>query len=218
MKTLTRQDAYDAANWENVANAAEVQCFFEENGDTYRAFIKAEDLSHVAKKEDLELMIKAAIAAAKPIPIMSPIAGSFMQMSSREPPIYDRVKELFHFDMSHTIFTFGDVLHNPHGVDIAEDYIRHEEIHAAQQGHTAEGAGEWYARYFQDPYFRVDQEARAFAAQYDWWCKQKGNKDRNLRNRKMIDLAIRLSAPTYGSVVNPQGARKLIESFCKIKR
>ena len=79
-------------------------------------------------------------------------------------------------------------------------------------------AGRWWARYFQDQWFRIDQEARAFAHQYDWWCANaKGGKDRNWRYRKLLDLGARLAAPTYGSVVDTAAATKLIKGFSKTK-
>lgn len=146
------------------------------------------------------------------------IPGSFMCMSHEPPPVMDEIMRQFNVNVGTTLFTFGDVLHNPAHIDIPEEYIHHEELHAKQHGHSPEGAGRWWARYFQDNYFRIDQEAKAYAHQYDWWCLNdvKG-RDRNARARKMFDLAMTLCSPMYGSVVSHSGAVRLIKSFSKTK-
>lgn len=143
-----------------------------------------------------------------------------MQMSFERPPVWDNVLENFNINIETTLFTFGDVIYNPAEVKIPEDYIHHEEVHAEQQGHTPEGAGKWWARYFQDPYFRIDQEAKAYAYQYDWWCNNAAKTIRNNREyraKKLLFLAKTLAGKTYGNVVNLEGATKLIKSFSKIK-
>ncbi len=149
-----------------------------------------------------------------------PIPGSFMRMSDAPPPCHDEVLKHFNINTASTIFTFGDVIHNPAGAEVSEDFVKHEECHAEQQGHTPEGAGRWWARYFQDQYFRTDQEARAFAAQYDWWCKNGPPRVRNNREQRfhyLRGLAFRLAAPTYGAVVNERGAVALIKQHIKTK-
>lgn len=147
------------------------------------------------------------------------IPGSFMVMSHEPPPVHAEIMRQFQVNVATTLFTFGDVLHNPAGLEIPEDYIKHEEVHAGQHGHNPEGAGRWWARYFQDQWFRIDQEARAYAAQYDWWCanNKRWGKDRNARSKKLRELATSLSSPMYGSVVNYDGAVRLIKGFSKVK-
>lgn len=141
-----------------------------------------------------------------------------MSMSHDRPPVWDEIMKQFNINVDTTLFTFGDVIYNPARVHVPADYIRHEELHAEQQGHTPEGAGRFWARYFQDPWFRIDQEARAYAHQYDFWCgTSKVGKDRNWRLKKIRELASVLSSPTYGSVVNMGGAVALIKGYSKIK-
>lgn len=220
MKTLTRQDAYDAKNWRNVMNAAEVECIFTEDEQTFRAFISGDILATLKNPADLEPLVKKAIAEAKPIQVLYPIEGSFMHMSYQRPPVWETVLQNFRINVDTTLFTFGDVIHNPAGIQIPDDYVHHEELHAEQQGHNPEGAGRWWARYFQDPYFRIDQEARAFAHQYDWWCKNGPKKVRNSREHRMHklrSLALSLASPTYGNVVGLDGAMRLIRGFIKTK-
>lgn len=149
-----------------------------------------------------------------------PIAGSFMCMAYEKPPVWEEIMAQFKINLDSTLFTYGDVLYNPAGINIPMDYVHHEELHAEQQGHGGEAAGKWWARYFQDQYFRIDQEAKAYAHQYDWWCKngpKQYRNDKNWRGRKMMEIARTLSSPMYGSVVNYDGAVKLIKGFSKTK-
>jgi len=216
MKTLTRQDAYDATNWRNVPNALEVECIFDEDGKTYRAALGGDILANIKSPKELEQHMIAAIKAARPIEILYPLPGSFMHQCFAKPPVYEEVLRNFQINIASTLFTFGDVIYNPQQIETPDDYVHHEELHAEQQGHNPEGAGRWWARYFSDPYFRIDQEARAYAHQYDYWCKK--HKDRNQRNRKLLQLASTLASPMYGSVVGQSGAVDLIRRFSKTKR
>lgn len=143
-------------------------------------------------------------------------AGKFgMTIKYERPPIWEGVMQQFQINTDATIFTYGDVIYNPAEFHIEDEYIWHESIHAAQQGHSEEGAANWWVRYFQDQYFRIDQEAKAYAAQYDFWCKT--NKDRNWRNKKLIQHSHTLASGMYGSVVSPGGAMRLIKQFSKTK-
>lgn len=142
-----------------------------------------------------------------------------MKILNEKPPVWESVMELFKINVGTTIFTYGDTIYNPAGFEVPAELIAHEEVHSAQQGHTEEGAAKWWARYFQDEYFRMDQEARAYAVQYDWWCEHDHvrGKDRNWRMKKMRQLATVMSSPTYGGVVSVDGAIKLIRQFTKTK-
>ncbi len=216
MKTLTRQDAYDATNWRQVPNALEVECIFEDEGKTMRAFLNADILTTVTSPKDLEPYMIAAIKAARPIEILYPLPDSFMHQCYAKPPVWETIMQNFKINVGTTLFTFGDVIYNPSAIEIPDDFVHHEELHAEQQGHNPEGAGRWWSRYFQDPWFRIDQEAKAYAHQYDFWAKK--HKDRNARARKLLQLATTLGSPMYGNVVSIAGAQDLIRSFIKTKR
>lgn len=219
-KTLTRKDAYDAKNWRPAHNSTDVECLFEEEGQTMRAFVPASKAMEAKKPADLDPMLAEAIKTAQPIQVLYPIEGSFMHMSYQKPPVWESIMANFRINVGTTLFTFGDVIHNPGNAHVPDDFVHHEEIHAEQQGHNPEGAGRWWARYFQDPYFRIDQEARAFAHQYDWWCKngpKRVRSNREDRFKKLLDLSQRLASPTYGSMVNVEGAKKLIKQHSKTK-
>ncbi len=131
------------------------------------------------------------------------------------PPVMDEIKRLFDVNLDSTIFTFGDVLYNPRHILYSFDYVKHEEVHAGQQGHTPEGAGKWWARYFQDPYFRIQQEAEAYGAQYAYL--QKTDKNRERVNRAVVWFSQALSGPNYGHVIGQATALDMIKKCAKIK-
>lgn len=219
-KILNRKDAFDGKNWIPMANSASIECIFEENDDMMRAVISGDELAVMKGPEDLAVLMKKAIDKAQPVQILWPIKESFMSMCFQKPPVWKQVMEMFRINIGTTIFTFGDVIYNPAQAPIPDDYIKHEEVHAEQQGHNPEGAGRWWARVFQDQYFRIDQEARAYAVQYDWWCLNGPKKQRNNREERAIklhNLSTVLASPTYGSVVSVAAAKKLIKSFSKTK-
>lgn len=116
-------------------------------------------------------------------------------------------------NMEITIFTYGDTIYNPGGIQINIDLIKHEEVHQKQQGDTPD---EWWARYIHDAYFRIGQETAAYARQYDEICKTV--KDRNQRNLVMIDLAGILAGPAYGNMLHTSDAMNNIKAKVHTKR
>lgn len=154
------------------------------------------------------------------VPVYAPTGrliqpGKFgMTILYERPPVWENILNLFKINTDTTIFTYGDIIYNPAGFHIDDEYIFHESIHAEQQGHTAEDAAAWWARYFQDQYFRIQQEAEAYGAQYEFWCRT--NKDRNMRDKKLRQLAATLASPMYGSVVGVTSAMGLIREQAKV--
>lgn len=108
------------------------------------------------------------------------------------------------------IYAYGDTIYNPGGNEIADHMLAHEETHCHQQGGNPD---EWWNRYLLDPYFRVEQEAEAYARQYDFLCAQ--IKDRNRRTRVLWDLARILSSSLYGSVIGHSKAIQMIKDKAK---
>lgn len=76
---------------------------------------------------------------------------------------------------------------------------------------TNEAADRWWARYLVDPYFRIDQEAEAFAVQYVFF-KNYVNKDRNVAARFLFQLGGLLSSPTYGKIISGTAAQRMIQA------
>ena len=135
-----------------------------------------------------------------------------MQIKIEYPPIYEDIISAGMQPHSGTIYTYGDTIYNPGRVEIPEYLMIHEEVHSKQQGADPDA---WWGRYLIDQYFRVDQEGEAYAKQYDFMCKK--IKDRNQRNRLLIDLSKILASPVYGSCVTTSGAMEIIRKKSKIK-
>jgi hypothetical protein len=135
-----------------------------------------------------------------------------MKILREYPPIYEDIINYGMHPRQGTIFTYGDTIYNPDGIEIPEYLMIHEEVHSKQQGADPDA---WWGRYLIDEYFRIEQETEAYAKQYDFMCKKV--KDRNQRNRLLIDIAKIVSSPTYGNVITTSAAMIQIKNKSKIK-
>ena len=115
-------------------------------------------------------------------------------------------------DPMRTVFTYNDTIYNPSGNPIPMHLQKHEEVHMRQQNGDPDN---WWGRYFVDSYFRIDQEAEAYAAQYDNICIFE--RDRNKRVRILHELAGFLSGKGYGGIIGKIDAMKIIISKAKTK-
>lgn len=129
------------------------------------------------------------------------------------PPIWEQVHGAgMRPDPEKVVFTYGDAIYNPSGQELPLHLVCHEETHIQQQAADPDA---WWSRYMQDQYFRVDQEADAYARQYAYECRH--IKDRNQRDRFLRHLARQLSSPTYGSVIGEIAAYKMIKEKSDVK-
>lgn len=140
-----------------------------------------------------------------------------MNLSNTKPPCYDEANAFFELEKLKlgTIFTYGDTLYNPDNLEIAQDLIVHESVHAEQQGHDDTVAKLWWQRYLADPDFRLDQEAEAYAAQYDYLCTL--HKDKNARYRILLRLTKMLAGPMYKLEMSTADVMTKIREKSKIK-
>ena len=138
-----------------------------------------------------------------------------VKVSKEKPPVWKAVCQAFQINPVTAIFTYGDTIYNPNGVTLSAPLIEHERIHMAQQNHNDKDAALWWGRFLREPEFRIDQEARAYARQYDVMCEK--IKDRNLRARVRINLANSLSGPLYGGTITHIDALNIISKFAKTK-
>lgn len=130
-----------------------------------------------------------------------------MKIVNEKPPIYNKILNSGMHPHEGVIYTYGDTIYNPSGTEISDHLLEHEEVHHKQQGSDP---GKWWDRYLNDQYFRIEQEAEAYAHQYDYLCKR--IKDRNQRARILFDLARILSSSLYGSVIGQVSAMGHIKS------
>lgn len=145
-----------------------------------------------------------------------------MKILNELPPIHEAILSAGLNPSATAMYTYGDTIYNPSSQFVPADIIAHEEVHERQQKalDTSEGADDgkdiWWSRFLDDQYFRMEQEAEAYAAQYDFMCKK--HKDRNQRNRILLHYSRTLASPTYGSVLSGSASRNLIMSKIKTKR
>ena len=112
--------------------------------------------------------------------------------------------------LEYALFAFGDILYIPGNFEPTPDILAHEEIHSAQHKAYTGGPEAWWGRYIDDPWFRAQQEAEAYAEQYSYVCDHV-LKDRNQRFNYLLKLATFLSGPLYGNVVSRSAALEMIK-------
>lgn len=129
-----------------------------------------------------------------------------MQIIDAFPPNFEKIQAAFPVNKS-TVFTYGDGLFAPGRRGVSADLLEHERIHSAQQGKDPEG---WWDRYIADKEFRLSQEVDAYQAQYQYFCRMNGS--RNKRFSFLKFLGTEMSSAMYGRMVGLFEAMKLIES------
>ncbi len=128
-----------------------------------------------------------------------------MKIINKLPPIYNKIIKSDLKPNKYTIYTYGDVIYNPNNLNIPDDLIVHESIHSRQQIHNVD---EWWNKYLLNKEFRLNQELEAYVAQYRFICMKV--KDRNQRNKILLDICNILSSEIYGNIITSSIARKLI--------
>ena len=132
------------------------------------------------------------------------------EVINQRPPIYESViASGLRFNPESVLFAYDGKIWNPGGQELPTHLIAHEGVHLAQQDSYNGGCDAWWGRYLTDPYFRIGQEAEAYATQYAFICGYV--KDRNQRSRVLQDLAHYLSGPMYGNTISLSAAVKMIK-------
>ncbi len=140
-----------------------------------------------------------------------------MQIKFTTPPEWDLIKEKFNLtENQHILYTHGNCMYSPSKISPTDDLIRHEEVHAEQQGYSDDVAKLWWQRYIHDPVWRIEQEAEAYGAQYYFLCQK--YKDRNTRARYLAQMAYAISGPVYGNATTYAEASKMIRQFARMGR
>lgn len=125
-----------------------------------------------------------------------------MKVLNEKPPIYDKALAAFDFNEKTTIFTYGDTIYNPAGINVSLDLHAHEQVHERQQAAMktilASGPKNWWKRYIKDAEFRFQQELEAYRAQYAFY--KRNVKDRNKLNDYLVFMARELKGPMYGNL------------------
>ena len=130
------------------------------------------------------------------------------------PPIWDKIKDSpLAPNPDVMVFTYGDTIYVPSGRKLPDYLIPHEELHMKQQKGYVYGALKdseaWWERYLVDEFFRLEQESDAYAKQYEFICKT--TKNREHRNRVLLEIAGSLASESYGSIIGQMAAYRLIK-------
>ena len=131
-----------------------------------------------------------------------------MNLIQSKPPkhIYDKAVEQFGVNWEDgVIFTYGDNIYTKY--NLPNHLIAHESTHIKQQ--KSYGKDIWWDKYFIDEKFRYKQELEAYRKQYQFFKREV--KDRNERNKFLVEIAKDLSGYIYGNLVSYQEALKEIK-------
>ena len=135
-----------------------------------------------------------------------------MQIKHEKPPIYDAIIANKMRPHNGIVYTYGNTIYNPSGLNLPQYIIEHEETHSIQQGDNPDA---WWKRYLKDKYFRIEQEIEAYINQYVFMCQM--YKDRNQRDRILRQLAGILSGPVYGNIISESKAYWTIRDRSNVK-
>ncbi|MEK7578202.1 MAG: hypothetical protein AAB456_00570 [Patescibacteria group bacterium] len=129
-----------------------------------------------------------------------------LEIKKEWPPNIEEIRKVLKLEET-VVFTYGSVLYNPTGNEIAEHLLAHENVHAFQQKWNSDEAKIWWQRYLDDVEFRLEQELEAYVAQYVYI--------KNTRNSKVSEefldiIAGELSSSLYGNIINYPRAKTLI--------
>lgn len=131
-----------------------------------------------------------------------------MNIVRGKPPNFKEIVAVFPFaSREGVIFTYGDTVY-VNGTPVLPPQLKaHEATHIEQQTRPGNGGPEtWWARYLEDPTFRLDQELRAHRAEY----RTLKTLDRNGAFRALPFIAGRLASPLYGSMITLAEAKRAI--------
>lgn len=124
------------------------------------------------------------------------------------PPNYEEILAVFPAIVGKpVVFAYGDTLYNPTGAIIPPDLKVHEETHELQQKEYRGGASQWWKQYLFSPDFRLDQEAKAYRAQYKYLL---GTESRQVARAGLRKFVKDLSGAIYGHICSAELAEKLI--------
>jgi hypothetical protein len=128
-----------------------------------------------------------------------------MKIINEYPPNYDKITAKFDLTGEKPVFTYGNILYNPHHCNIEQHCMVHEETHEKQQMFV--GVDYWWEQYLINPQFRLTQEIEAYRAQYRSVI---GNLNRSGKYFFVDALANALSSKMYGSIITKEDAKKEI--------
>lgn len=130
-----------------------------------------------------------------------------MKVSDERPMIMDEVERRFPAASweKGTIVAFFPFVYCK--FKLAPSKVVHEGCHLRAQEKM--GVEDWWARYFDYPEFRLEEEICAYAEEASF--VRSVVRDRNLAFRMIRDMALELSGPLYGNLISYGAALKIID-------
>lgn len=122
------------------------------------------------------------------------------------PPIYDRIAQVFDVEGKSILYAWGDRIYNPGGIIIPKELISHERIHGERQGTDEASVLAWWDRYLVDAEFRFNEELPAHREEYLSLAKRH-------RDKQMLYLQYvgeKLASSLYGNMVTVEQAKDAI--------
>jgi hypothetical protein len=117
------------------------------------------------------------------------------------PPNYAAINRAFKVRGKPVIFCYGDTIYNPGRIKVPPRLHAHEEVHSRHQAMFGDPEV-WWQRYIADPEFRLFEEIPAHRAEY------------RVAPELLEEIATRLCSPLYGSLVDFEKARALVDGSC----
>lgn len=123
-----------------------------------------------------------------------------------KPPIWDEITEHFPaVEWENVIVTYGENIYT--AKPITHFKLIHESTHIKQQ--TDMGEDIWWAKYFVEEKFRLEQELEAYKNEVKEINRLVKNRDE--RYRLIRNIALDLSSEVYGNIISYEEAKKLLK-------
>ena len=121
------------------------------------------------------------------------------------PPNIEEIKK--HFTLNpDVVFTYGETVYVPNGQILPEHLEAHEGTHVKQQAAVG-GPEKWWARYFKDVKFRLEQELAAYIEQYKVIS---ASYTRREKQNLLKHITTALSSALYGEIIKRKEAEQLL--------
>lgn len=122
------------------------------------------------------------------------------------PPNIKQIDEVLHTaSKPRVVYTYGDTVYIPNGEPLSDDLEVHEAVHIDQQAEI--GAEQWWAKFLEDPEFRLSQELEAYRAQ---WKFIEANKNRKVKRAMLKSIVDSLASSLYGKMITKSEAESLL--------
>ncbi len=121
------------------------------------------------------------------------------------PPNYKELNEKFKIRGKPVIFAWGNILYNPSKVKLTPELLAHEAAHGERQ--LAVIPDTWWRKYCDSSTFRLEEELIGHKAEY---AKARENMQGGQLDAYLKLIAMRLSSPLYGKMIDMNQALKLI--------